>query len=218
MRNVKFCIAAIAALVMGMSIANAQITVRAGVGLPMGSFADGSNTDWGVITGENGVSALGYNAGIEYRIPLVSDLSLMFTGDFMYSGLTSEAKDNLDKINCSAPSYFNIPLMAGANYNVKMGNSLSLFVEGGLGLNVRLLTDATVPIVGDISFKPAFTFAFQGGAGVKFQERYSLDVNYYVLGKADVKGTYTLPIIGETDYTGGSLAPQFLTIRLGYDF
>lgn len=217
MKNVKFCIAAIAALVMGMGVANAQGTIRAGVGLPMGTFAKGTNVDWGVLAGsENGVSALGFNAGVEYRIPMVSGLSLMFTGDIMYNSLTSEAKTNLKNLNCTAPSYLNIPLMAGANFNLDMGKSLALFVEGGLGLNVRLLTGAKIPIIGDVSFKPAFTFAFQGGAGIKFQGRYSLGVNYYVLGKADVKGKYTL--LGEQEYTGGTIAPQLLTIRLGYDF
>ena len=171
--------------------------------------------DWGVIpTREKGAASLGFNVGFEYRLPLVSSLSLLFSGDAMYNGLISELKDAYETLNIKTPNYINVPVMAGLNYDLHVGSNFAVFVQGGAGLNMRFMTPLSVPAPGvDAKFDPAFTFAFQGGAGFRFAGHYSVGVNYYVLGKADVKSK-----TGAIEATGGTVAPEILTIRLGYDF
>lgn len=236
MRNVKFLFAAVAALLMGVSTMNAQTTVRLGVGLPMGPYKDGSVTDWGCLisNSDKAAASLGFTLGAKYQMPLVSGLNLMFTGDLFYNGLSDTITGKNNNSDSKNPNYFNIPLMVGVDYNLSLGNAAAIYVEAGAGLNVRLMSGYTGAVnfgslaaaTAEITYDPAFTFAYQAGLGFKFNGRYSIGVNYYALGKADVKGKWKATAsalgvgvsTGEQDFTAGKINPSILTIRLGMDF
>lgn len=236
MKKSRFLVAAVAAMVMGLGTLNAQSTIYIGGVMPLSDYGDGTFSDFGLINGssEKGGAGLGFTIGAKYRMPLTSGLSVMFTGDIMFNSLKDTITNVNDGSNSTNPNYINVPLMAGLNYEHSLGGSLSIYAEAGAGLNIRFITDyeGAVNVSGlasadaTFSYDPAFTFAYQGGIGLKFNDKYSIGVNYYALGKADVKGTASGSVsvlgaavsTGDHDFTAGKVNPSMLTIRLGYDF
>ena len=195
MKKSRFLVAAVAAMVMGLGTLNAQSTIYIGGVMPLSDYGDGTFSDFGLINGssEKGGAGLGFTIGAKYRMPLTSGLSVMFTGDIMFNSLKDTITGDNDGSNSTNPNYINVPLMAGLNYEHSLGGSLSIYAEAGAGLNIRFITDYEGAFAGLVSatasYDPAFTFAYQGGIGLKFNDKYSIGVNYYASGKADVKGT-----------------------------
>lgn len=145
----------------------------------------------------------------------------------------------------SISKYLNIPLMAGLNYSFDLAEKIKLYGELGVGLNVRLITktsaeyeyeypywdwdsetgEETTRIVkekgeGKYKFNQAVSFAYQVGVGVLLFEKLSVGLNYYNLGSAKVKGTYTYSSGRESnlDINGISISTSMLTLKVGYHF
>lgn len=236
MKKTKLIVAAVAAMVMGLGTLNAQTTVYLGGVMPLDNYSDGSITNIALTNGnsENGAAAFGFTVGAKYRMPLAKGLSAFVSADFMFNGLRDTITTYNDGDDDQNSNYINVPVMVGLNYEYNLGHAAAIYAEAGLGLNMRFITDfaSTTTVAGiagattTVNYDPAYTFAWQAGAGIKLQGKYSIGVNYYALGKADVKGSASVSgnvagISGSTssyDYTAGSLNPGLLTIRLGYDF
>lgn len=235
MKNVKFLFAAAAAMLMSAGTLHAQTTIRLGVGLPMGSYKAGSFTDWGCLNknSDKAAASLGFSLGAKYQMHLTKGLNLMFTGDLFFNGVSDTITGKNKNSDSKNPYYINVPLMAGLDYDLALGNAATLYVEAGAGLNVRLMsgyTGASNIVVAaastNITYTPAFSFAYQAGLGLKFSGRYSIGVNYYALGSADVKGKWEASAsalgvgmsTGKQDFSAGKINPSILTVRLGMEF
>lgn len=141
----------------------------------------------------------------------------------------------------SISKYLNIPLMTGLNYSFDLAEKIKLYGELGVGLNVRLITktsaeyeyeypywdsetgEETTRIAKDkdkYKFNQAVSFAYQVGVGVLLSEKLSVGLNYYNLGSAKVKGTYTTSSGRERnlDINGISISTSMLTLKVGYHF
>ena len=225
-------------------------------------------TDCGLFD-ENtkGGAALGFDFGIGLNVPLYMDKLYFNIGiDVNYNGLLQEAKelmnDLCDYLNESmkqdvvsngmtvGTSYFvvdknshyiNLPILAGLKYERRISDNISAFAEGGVGLNVRFISDWRIvgktvfydqgytneaETIDEYSYNTALTFAIKAGLGLKFAKNLSMSVLYYNLGKGSVEGrssaVFTVnsgkPYTNELKQTLKTITPQLLVVKLGYDF
>lgn len=146
-------------------------------------------------------------------------------------------QEGIEDISITSPKYINIPIMIGLNYEYQLGSSgIKLFGEVEGGLNLGIITDfkgiAKVNDVDDqgeenlyYKYEPNTSFAFQIGAGIMFSEKYSLGIHYYNLGSQKIKGEIIEEEIYDGDidvdkenFSGATINPSMLTIKLGYHF
>lgn len=143
---------------------------------------------------------MGFGVGFKYLQPLsIPNLNWFVSAEFNYNGLKSsvidDAEDDLtsqgvdiNTIDIKYPKYFNIPVMAGVNYSLaELSPGVVLFLEGGLGVNCRFISDFAVEQTDgnyelEYDFDNSFTFAYQIGGGLKIQDKYIVALNYYGLG------------------------------------
>ncbi len=233
MKKCRILVAAVAALMVSFGVANAQTTVSVGVALPQGDFGSqvyGPDFALSYPNGTVGGAATGFQIGLkqQFKVPLIG-LSFFASADFMYNGLAESFKSDAVLTEVTYPNYINVPLMLGANYQFNFTPLLGIYVEAGAGLNARFITKSettTNAVVTNVTttttYSPAFTFAYQFGAGVKLVKLVSVGVNYYSLGSAPVKGKASgsaLGVSGETsEITRGTLNPGILALRVGFSF
>lgn len=215
--------------------------------IPMGSFAQSSNAflDYGSgkAASANGF-AIGAKAQYSFPIPIVRRLKAMLTVDLLYNGMQNEAKNNLEGygnmdgyFETSAPSYYNIPIMAGVNLSPLVLGPIKLYGEIGMGVNFRMVSDmqrvfevkasdgSTRQFAGTVSFDNAATFAFQLGIGLCFLNRVSVGLSYYNLGRTELKGSFTSfegaeEMIGSIaneyqEFSNGKIGTDMFVVRVG---
>ena len=215
--------------------------------MPMGSFAQSSNAflDYGSgkAAAANGF-AIGAKAQYSFPIPIVRRLKAMLTVDLLYNGMQNEAKNNLEGygnmdgyFETSAPSYYNIPIMAGVNLSPLVLGPIKLYGEIGMGVNFRMVSDmqrvfevkasdgSTRQFAGTVSFDNAATFAFQLGIGLCFLNRVSIGLSYYNLGRTELKGSFTSfegggEMIGSIaneyqEFSNGKIGTDMFVVRVG---
>ena len=215
--------------------------------MPMGSFAQSSNAflDYGSgqAAAANGF-AIGAKAQYSFPIPIVRRLKAMLTVDLLYNGMQNEAKNNLEGygnmdgyFETSAPSYYNIPIMAGGNLSPLVLGPIKLYGEIGMGVNFRMVSDmqrvfevkasdgSTRQFAGTVSFDNAATFAFQLGIGLCFLNRVSVGLSYYNLGRTELKGSFTSfegaeEMIGSIaneyqEFSNGKIGTDMFVVRVG---
>ena len=211
-----------------------------------------------------GGASAGFNLGFEALLPMQNDnLSFCLSADLNYNGFNSDGKrflnlsasyfDNTlrNQVQSSGgtsvssswvvngtPSYINIPLLVGMRYTMPMKNSMDFFAEGGIGMNLRIVTPIKFTermnylyggyyqeITIDERFKFAMkgTLAFRLGLGVKFAEKLSLGAYYYYMGTGDVFVTITAkdpnnssiqPSEQSAQY--GTVNPMMAVVKLSY--
>ena len=134
-----------------------------------------------------------------------------YIGDDYYS---YSSKREVYDAKVKIPNYLNIPIMAGVNYEYNLGNSVSLWGEGAVGLNIAKVTKLELYEEGHyyryeydyysgsseteydyeervgMKYDLQTTMAFQIGAGVKFGDKFSIGLHYYALGKVKLEGEY----------------------------
>ncbi len=233
MNQTKRIVAAIAAFVMSLGMAQAQLSVTAGLSFPQGSFAENNAGSFALLNpnGTAGAAELGQAVNFKYQLALpVKGLSAMGMVEVMWNGISAERKADNNVGEVQHPTYLNAPIMVGLNYQLNLAKWLGLYIEAGLGLNTRLITNyqgslsmlGSTPLQGTLTYDPAFSFAYQLGGGIKITEHWLLAANYYRLGVADVKGDATATVLGLdqefSDLSMGTVDPGFLTLRIGYSF
>lgn len=255
MKKTLLSIAVLAML--GMGAAQAQNTthfsLRAGGSFPMGKFAEasgdystGNPINWGLQDkSKKGGAGLGFIVGgqLKFDIPSVKGLGIIAAVDFIYNGLNSDVTgyfddmvDDLDgttsEFSVTLPQYFNIPIMAGLNYTFSPTRNFGVYVEGGFGLNIRVISDYVenryVPATNNeriitTEYNNATTFAYRLGVGIMLNNRFTLGIDYYNLGMAKADGTVVTEINGveqsnSPKFKGGKIAPTTLALRLGISF
>ena len=224
--KVFLAISMIALSVTGVS-AQSKI-VYGGLSLPNGYFAE-DEYDKNIISGgKEGAAGTGFNAGFKY-LQSFSDpkLSWFVSAELLYNGLTSDFKDEAeDKLNpedVKFESYFNIPVMAGFNYNLAaLSSDVSLWIEAGLGVNCRLLSDfrAEYDDGGEIelSYDKSFLFAYQFGGGLTIKNKLMVGLAYYNLGTDKLRGQETKNNKTDKFKTKKELSATTLALRVGYIF
>lgn len=202
--------------------AQTKSELQIGLAVPQGDFADDKKD---AIYHGDGVAGTGFYLGYKLLSPLSTDgLYWTFNAGIMYNDLQSDYKDDWEDEmdyadDYSLPKYFNVPILAGLQYEKTISDGLNLFGEAGVGLNILKITNQSyeeddyayevgyyVYEVGYYeeltTFKPSVKLGFKIGAGIVLQEKYTISLNYLGLGSHKVKYEYEK----EFEYHGGSVS------------
>ena len=206
-----------AALLGGNSLfAQSSSYMNLGLNIPQGSFGSKASTcalfD---ASSTQGGANLGANLGFKFiNGTKAKGLGIMFSIDGMYNGLQKDI--NIERymhtaipeiagldVKVKNPSYINMPILLGLNYNLGLSNTIGIFAEGGAGINVRFLVPCKMTASGEVNvfgtniqtdcsyeyhYTPKVAFAFQFGGGIVISKAITLGVNYYNLGTSGVTG------------------------------
>ncbi len=219
--------AASAAPVIYEQKANKGFSVYAGGAFPVGKFADD----------EEAFAKAGFNVGARYTFAIApTNLGLFVSADFIYNNTKDVYFIDVlteNGFDVEKPKYYNVPVLVGLNYNSKVDRNLALWAELGVGANFRTSSkfDATFIEAPDLMYvnqkiDSAFSFAFQLGAGVTFNDKFSIGMNYYSLGSPKVNSTYESlfpsDYSGDIEYEKGTIKTEVpigvFMLRLGYNF
>lgn len=210
----KKIVVLVAVLLIGFGISNAKGAYEFHIGLsaPSGAFVD--NNYENAIGDGAGCAAMGLDLGLKYFYPLeAKGLSFTIGIDFMYHELTNDCKDNLGDelrseyldLNVVFPSYFNIPIMAGLNYERPVGKDLAFYGEAGVGINISNLTELKMEgvysgyEVKSVSrFKSLTNLCYKVGGGLVFKNKYTIGLVYNALGSYKFKGNQEILINSES--------------------
>lgn len=249
-----FLFLAIAAFAIQVN-AQTHFSLHAGGTMPMGNFGSFSKVTKLAFasTGKEGGASMGFNLGmkVKFDIASVEGLGVILTGDVFLNSLQSDVSDKFEKMygngfDLTLPKYLNIPIMVGANYTYNISNSFGIYGEGAVGLNIQKTTNFVQSADYDgveyevtTKFDLATSLGFQIGAGVIFNEKFSIGLHYYALGTNKLKGnTDNSDESGYDDYDwddydwkagkeaedyddtfkGGKLTTGMLVLRLGFHF
>lgn len=252
-------IALLIIVILGKNCVKAQtdFSIHLGGALPLGSYADSQDIPnsfqdgnyeiaWNTKTNKAG-AALGLNLGakLRFNLPAIKGLGVIATADLFFNPSNKEARDffedymmvtmeniGIRKYDISIPKYINIPIMLGLNYEYNIKDNVKIWGEGGVGLNIGIITDLTMEaseydyeFLSEFNYDNQYTLGFQLGAGVLLSEQLSIGLHYYNLGSQRIEGimkyTSTSDYGAEGDRARGSLDrinPNMLILRLGYHF
>lgn len=252
-------IALLIIVILGTNYVKAQtdFSIHLGGAFPLGSYAESQDTPnslqdgdyviaWNTKTNKAG-AALGLNLGakLRFNLPTIKGLGVIATTDFFFNPSNKEARDccedywmilmenfNVKNYDISIPKYINIPIMLGLNYEYNIKDNVKIWGEGGVGLNIGIITDLTMKaseydyeFLAEINYDNQYTLGFQLGAGVLLSEQLSIGLHYYNLGSQRIEGimkyTSTSDYGAEGDRAIVSfdrINPNMLTLRLGYHF
>lgn len=238
-----------AALLGGnLLFAQSSSYLNLGLNIPQGTFGSKVNT---CALFDNTSTQGGANLGANLGFKFITDtkakgLGIMFSIDGMYNGLQKDI--NIERymhtaipeiagldVKVKNPSYINMPILFGLNYNLDISNTIGIFAEGGAGINVRFLLPCEMNATGEVfgintdysyeyHYTPKVAFAFQFGGGIVISKAITLGVNYYNLGTSTVSG-YTNSFIKSSsssqsitetkDFSYKDLSTSMLIVRLG---
>lgn len=198
-----------------------------GVTFPNGDFGDE----------DEGGAATGLNVGIKYYYPLQTKGLSLFVGlDAFYNGLQGDIKDDLeDYINdyyaegadITHSAYLNIPITAGVNYAHPINEKIKAFGEVGLGFNYSKMTDQKIEwdeydAEMTTTFNASTTFAYNIGAGISINDKYSIGLKYNNLGTHKYKTKYEIIEDGDTidkdSYKSDKLSISNIALVVGIRF
>ena len=205
---------------------NRPVSLHVGAAFPVGKFADADDG-----TG----AATGINLGIKSVLPITDyGLGLMLGADVMFNGLNGEAKDYLEELAYESgvegvekmPMFINVPVVVGFNYKGNVADKLGLWLETGVGPNIRFITKEKyfgdgIMAVG--KYKSAVVLGLQAGAGIMIDDRFSMGLHYYALPESKVKVKTTLNGSGiamDSGYEdmGRTTTQNMIVLRLGFHF
>ena len=178
--------------------AQTKSELQIGLAVPQGDFADDKKD---AIYHGDGVAGTGFYLGYKLLSPLSTDgLYWTFNAGIMYNDLQSDYKDDWEDEmdyadDYSLPKYFNVPILAGLQYEKTISDGLNLFGEAGVGLNILKITNLSYETIDYYeyyyeylrTFKPSVKLGFKIGAGIVLQEKYTISLNYLGLGSHKVK-------------------------------
>lgn len=162
--------------------------------LPTGDF--GSAVSANSVTGTQvpltfinaGKGAMvGFGAGyrVSYRFDIgMGEVAPYVGGDLFWNMLNGDLRNDYLQGKMTAPTYFNIPIMAGISYNYDELNTnfpLIPFGEFGVGADIMMVTREGSS--GNyFAYKPSTTVCWMLGAGVFLGNYVSVGAYYYGLG------------------------------------
>lgn len=141
---------------------------------------------------------LGYRASYRFNVGL-GEVAPFVGVDAFWNMISSEWRTKYLDANSKAPSYINMPIMAGVSYFYnQLWNDITPYGEFAVGTDVMFITPEGAGKVNGIPFKkyaykPSTDLAWMIGAGAYFGRHVSAGIYYYGL------GTHTI------DYTKNTL-------------
>lgn len=210
---------------------------------------------------KEGGAGLGFNVGLKMKYGIgIKGLGIITTIDGIYNGLNSNARDCIkdlensfhkwDYVSITTPKYINIPIMAGINYTYNFNSMLGVYGEVASGLNFRFVTNHKIVLRDEsvshdyaasgkaekrwvYKYQPSANFVWQIGGGLVLSNRFTIGLNYYHIGYAQVKAKITYKSTSSVTYPGNhvnhnenetnnfngkKVSPSLIMVRFGYKF
>jgi hypothetical protein len=176
------------------------LSTHLGAAIPVFNFGNASLDQSGA-----GGAGVGIDIGAKYTYPIRKDGPNIFVeADIICNGLKKDFKIDLKLLlnnvygagsNIKYFSYLNVPIIAGVNYKFLSKKDFDFFGELGIGINLfkkmRLKVES-----GEIKYKEHYDLstkmAIKAGVGAIYKNKYSLGINYLILGKQQVKGEQSM--------------------------
>ncbi len=211
-------------LVLSANAQGNRLVFHAGGTLPIAKFG-GNSIDECILlntasTPEKGCASAGFNGGLQFNFGVLRNLDFTISLDVYYNSLNKKTLDDalITKIS-KTPKYFNVPLMAGINYEFNINRNLALYIEGAAGGDLRYTTPLELTIIGittKYSYPPTLAFAWRTGLGIVVSDFLTLGVDYNSLGAHKAIMKYG---DGNNTYTSSNkLKISLLSLKLGIRF
>lgn len=224
MKKTVLTMAVLAMTCTGALQAQNTFSLRAGVALPTGNYAD-ATADYtnGVLRyglldkTKKGGASTGFTVGAQgkFGIKSVKGLGITVSADFFFNSTNADVRDYFDEdidtretstfeLSYKLPKYIHIPIMAGIDYTYDLNEHIGFYGEGALGVNVRIISKfeqysatPTTETLNTATYKTAAAFAYRFGAGIVINKRYNLGIAYYGLGSSKVEGETSSEVNGQ---------------------
>ena len=166
-------------------------SIYGGIAIPVSKFASNNLSD-----PVSGWALTGFGIGFEKIKPVNQEgLGALFAVEIYYNGIRRSVKDQItDEVkretgnpdpDITWPKYFNIPISLGFNYIQALNESISVFGNAGLTINLFKVTDHSIE--NDyISYNPSLGVGGRAGLGLMLFDYYTFHVKYMSLGKHDL--------------------------------
>ncbi len=201
-----------------------NVTIHFGPSFPVSDFASDDIDDE-----DAGGAAVGINFGLQYIYPLSESGLGLFGGiDFNYNGLKKDVKDDVEELFESMGinnadykfyKYINIPITAGLNYSYQADDKIGVFANAGFALNFMKITDMEIEVSGQTVTQEmdlANSIGFKIGGGILINQKTSISIDYFALGKHDIEGE--IKTTGYSEDVDGEGKVDLLTLTLGIKF
>lgn len=205
MKNTFIKVLCLGALVLGLGCSvNAQFrqSVFLNGNLPTGNFAKSVNSNWTTVPlsyeniGHAAVMGFGGGYRASYRFDVgVGEVAPFAQADIFWNMISGEWRDKYLDADMKAPTYFNIPLMAGVSYFYdELWNDITPYGEFGVGADLFMITreglgSGELNGTAYYAYKPSVTMAWMVGAGTYFGRHVSVGLYYYGFGKHPIDYT-----------------------------
>lgn len=199
-------------------------TFHVGPSFPVSDFGSDDINDV-----DAGGAAAGINLGLQYIYPLSENGIGLFGGiDFNYNGLKKDYKDDVEDLFESLGiystdykffKYINIPITAGLNYTYQADDKIGVFANAGLALNFMKITDMEIEVIGQTvtqEMELANNLGFKIGGGILINQKTSISIDYFALGKHDIEGE--INSTGSSQEIDGEAKVEILTLTVGFKF
>lgn len=199
-----------------------QVYYRLGLSLPQSDFSS-AGVD-GTIVGGAGTGVV---TGVLYLHPIHDGNFGMYGSiDFSINWLQSAMKNYLDEqftqlargIRITGVKYYkylNIPFKAGLSYSLRSDETIALFWNAGLIVNILKITDMKAgigPSGYTGSFKPAAGAGLDLGGGLRINDKTTIGFDYMAMGNFNITGEFDGPGIQETRNTVLQVNLIYLTV------
>ena len=198
-----------------------RISLRFGPSFPVSDFASDDIDDE-----DAGGAAVGLNIGFQYIYPLAASGFGLFAGmDFNYNGLQRDVKDEVEDsyeqmgLNIADIKYFryiNVPLTAGLNYTFHADETIGVFANAGLALNLLKVTDFELTANGTTATQTMMlsgNLGFKAGGGILINRKTTISIDYLGSGKHNLEGKVKAP--GFSEKVDEELKVAIVTLTLG---
>lgn len=131
---------------------------------------------------------LGYRASYRFDVG-VGQVAPFVQVDVLWNTISSSWNDKYLNENLTAPTYFNIPFMAGVSYLYdQLWNDITPYAEFGVGADMLWITAEGKPASQNngiyyYAYNPSFAMSWMLGAGAYFGRHVSVGIYYYGMGK-----------------------------------
>lgn len=178
---------------------NIDVSFHTGVVMPNAEFAsDDLKAD------NSGGAATGIVAGFNLNYPLSESGFGAFLGfDVTYNPLQQAVKDtimqeytDLSSDDFKWEKYINVPINGGLSYIYNDNGKVAVFGNVGGVINFLKITNHIIQLYGQeqiTSFDSQTGYGYKVGAGLVFDDKWMLSIDYYDLGEYNFESNYTGP-------------------------
>ncbi len=190
-----------------------RASVNAGLGLPLGDYADDKGEDAGGAT-------MGFTVGGEFDYVITSS-GLIWTSSvsIVRNGFDEDVLDFDSTVDVDAGAWYQIPIMSGLKYEAAVSPTVDIYGQGQLGMNFFRPPGADLTqgeATGEIETDSGTSFGFCLGGGAVFNDHFGANVRILLLGKPDIDATFTSG--GESQSSESETGITLVTLTGSYRF